>query len=312
MRDPIAPRLLDVLTSPWAIIDEKLREIQAVYFTHLRGEKIDLSSFDAKAKPAAPEDQKPYDVINGVAIIPIDGIIAKKMNLFTKFSGGVSTQLLARDIKSALADPLVTSILLDIDSPGGTVDGTEEIANLIYEARQEGKPIVAYTDGLMASAAYWIGAATDMIYISGETPMVGSIGVVTAHVDYSKYEEKIGVKTTEIYAGKYKRIASEYNPLSQDGRQYLQGQVDYLYSIFADKVASYRKDILSIPESGPIPWAEGEIFTGNQAIVAGLVDGVSTKARLMEQMSDNPVAWIRRERIAADARQIIENRRNHL
>lgn len=296
--DPgLTPRLLDTLTSPWAIMPEKLLEIQAVYFTHLRGGKIDLAGFEEKlGKSPGGAAEKNYDLRQGVAIIPVQGIIAKKMNLFTKISGGVSTQLLKRDIMTAVVDPQVTSIILDVDSPGGTVDGTEELADTISSARAV-KPVIAYTDGMMASAAYWIASASDMIYISGETPVVGSIGVVTAHVDYSAYEEKMGVKTTEIYAGKYKRIASEYSPLSVEGKQYLQDQVDYLYSIFVNKVTSNRPEKMSLPEKGAIPWADGKIFTGIQAIAAGLVDGVSTLDRLIADISANPSAYILRARM---------------
>ena len=295
----LAPRLLDVLTSPWAIVPEKLMEIQAVYFTHLRGGKIDISGMETKlAEPDPAFQQKNYAIIDNVAIIPIQGIIAKKMNLFTKISGGVSTQLLKRDIMDAIADPDVASIFLDIDSPGGTVDGTEELADAIASARAI-KPVVAYTDGLMASAAYWIASSADMIYISGETPIVGSIGVVTAHVDYSGYEEKLGVKTTEIYAGKYKRIASEYSPLSAEGKQYLQEQVDYLYSIFVNKVSTNRSSLF-IPDEGIIPWADGKIFTGFQAKDAGLVDGVSTRDSIIASMSNGSInAMISRKQVAA-------------
>jgi len=274
-------KLLDVLTSPWAIIPDKLLEIQAIYFTHLRGEKINIRELEAKIGEPLQNVERPYQVENGVAIISIDGIIAKKMNLMTQISGGVSTQLIKKDFERALADPDVTAILLDIDSPGGTVDGTEELATAIYEARLEGlKPIVAYTDGIMASAAYWIGSSADGVYISGDTPWVGSIGVVTAHVDYSKWEEKVGIKTTEIFAGKYKRIDSEYAPLSKEGAQYLQDQVDYIYSLFSNSVSRNRE----IPLAALGDWGDGRIFIGKQAIGAGLVDGVSTINQLLSRL----------------------------
>jgi signal peptide peptidase SppA len=316
-------KLLDILTSPWAIMPDKLVEIQSIYATHLRGEKISqtaLSEIEAKLGKPLNNDQKPYQVENGVAIIEIDGIIAKRMNLFTKISGGVSTQLIKSDFLSAMRDTDVKAILLNVDSPGGTVDGTEELAETIYNARLSGdKPIVAYTDGLMASAAYWIASSADKIYISGDTPWIGSIGVVTSHVDYSKYEEKLGIKTTEIYAGKYKRIDSEYNPLSKEGERYLKDQVNYIYTLFVNKVADaknlstqeyidtrdgsvpFNEDILLLKEFARyktidqiraeeefhiyIPWADGKIFIGKQAIEAGLVDGVSTRDRLIERLS---------------------------
>ena len=289
-------KLLDVLTSPWAIIPDKLLEIQALYFTHLRGDKIDIKGIETyTGKPPTNNKEKAYQVENGVAIIPIEGVIAKKMNLFTRISGGTSTQFIQRDFKQAMADPDVSAILLDVDSPGGTVDGTEELAAAIYSARMEDtKPIIAYTDGLMASAAYWIGSATDGIYISGDTPWVGSIGVVTAHVDYSKYEEKIGIKTTEIYAGKYKRIDSEYAPLSKEGAQYIQDQVDYIYSIFSNTVSRNRE--LSIENLAK--WADGRIFIGRQAIEAGLVDGVSTRDRLIQDLATKGKDMVLRASIA--------------
>ncbi len=265
---------------------EKLIEIQQIYATHLKGEKINLAGIESAIGKQLNNEQKPYTIDKGVAIIEIHGVIGKKMNMFTRISGGVSTQILKKDFAEAMADPVVKAVLLDVDSPGGTVDGTEELAQAIYEARQSGeKPIVAYTDGLMASAAYWIASGAERIYISGDTPWIGSIGVVTSHVDYSKWEEKMGVKTTEIYAGRYKRIDSEYAPLSQEGRGYLQSQVDYIYSLFAATVAKARPNLVIDTDEGPIPWADGRIFIGKQAIEAGLVDGVSTRERIIEGLS---------------------------
>jgi len=294
-------KVLDVLTSPWAIIPEKLAEIQAIYATHLHGPKIDIEGIEAQIGKTLNNEQKPYQVVDGVALIEINGVIAKRMNLFTKISGGVSTQIAKRDFEQAFADPEVRAIILVIDSPGGTVDGTEELANAILEARQqEEKPIVAYCDGLMASAAYWIGSAANRIYINGMTAQVGSIGVVATHVDYSEWEKKAGVKTTEIYAGKYKRIASEYEPLSAEGREYMQDHVDYFYSIFVNTMARCRPEKLQIPESGDPSWAEGKIFIGQQAIESGLVDGVSTLEGLIIKLSQGGSNSLLREQIAED------------
>jgi signal peptide peptidase SppA len=206
-------RIIDVLTSPWAIVPEKLFEIQEIYRTHLRGDKIDIEAIEAQTGKPLDNKKERYQIVNDTAIIPIQGVIAKKMNLFTQISGGASTHLVGRDIKEALADDSIKSILLDIDSPGGTVDGTQELGDIVFAGRDK-KPIIAYSDGMIASAAYWIGSAADKIYISGDTIDIGSIGVVASHVDYSEWEKKVGIKTTEIYAGKYKRIASDTKPLS--------------------------------------------------------------------------------------------------
>ncbi len=280
-------KLLDVLCSPWAIILDRLQEIAEVYNTHLRGPKIDLSIF--KTKGDQGDDQRTYQIENGVAIIEMDGIISKAMSFFSFLFGGVSTRGIEADFKKALNDPEVTSILFAIDSPGGTVDGTQELAELIYKSRGK-KPIVAYTDGMMASAAYWIGSAADRIFISGDTTQVGSIGVVAIHQDISKAEEKFGIKTTEIVAGKYKRIASQHAPLTEEGKATIQDIVDHIYSVFVGDVARNR----GVSEEEAVGgMGDGRIFLGKKAIAAGLVDGVSTLENLISRFGPKTSRTIR-------------------
>lgn len=294
-------RILDVITSPWAILPEKLREIQAIYATHLKGDKINIKGIEAQIGRPLNNETTSYQVIDNVAIVELNGIIAKRMNLFTQISGGVSTQIAIRDFQQAFNDPGVTAIILSIDSPGGTVDGTEELANTIYEARQtEAKPIIAYCDGSLCSGAYWIGAAADRIYINGSTQQVGSVGVVATHVDYSEQEKKEGIKTTEIFAGKYKRINTEYAPLTEEGRAYMQDRIDYFYSIFVNTMIRYRPNKLAIPKDGVIPWAEGKVFIGQQAIDNGLVDGVKPLEELIQQLSQEGRTMLIQEQIKED------------
>jgi len=274
-------KLLDILTAPWAIEPAKLLEIQAIYATHLRGEKIDVAAVEKKLGRPLANEPKGYQVIDGVAVLPIEGVIAKRMNMFSQISGGVSTEMAVRDLAAAQQDSAVHSIILAIDSPGGTVDGTQTLATAV---KQSTKPIVSLASGTMASAAYWIGSAANAVYITDSTTNVGSIGVVTSHTDISKAQAAQGIKTTEISAGKYKRIASNYEPLSKEGRQSIQDHVDYLYSLFVDAVASQRgvdaDKVLA-------DMADGRIFIGQQAIDAGLVDGVSTLDALVAQLNTN-------------------------
>lgn len=292
-------KILDIVTSPWAIMPEKLVELQEIYITHLRGEKIDLASVEARLGRPLNNEPRPYEVTDGVAVLAVDGVIAKRLNIFQKISGGVSSELLRRDFAQALADPEVHSIVLYIDSPGGAVDGTQELAREIYEARGAGKNIVAFSDGLMASAAYWIGAQAHRAYISGDTVTVGSIGVVARHIDVSRYEEKIGVKTTEITAGRYKRAASEYEPLTETGRRTIQEMLDHIYGVFLADVSKARPQLSLEPvkqgREETIPWADGRLFLGRQAIEAGLVDGVSTLAAVISDLSTDPARWLAKD-----------------
>ena len=276
-------KLLDVITAPWAIEPAKLLEIQAIYATHLRGEKIDISGVEARIGRPLANEPKPYEVIDGVAVLPVEGVMAKRANMFMQISGGISMEIAARDLQNAVDDPSVHSIILAIDSPGGTVDGTQTFANAITAARAL-KPVVALASGTMASAAYWAGSAAQAVYIVDGTTAVGSIGVVVTHRDMSGAEEKAGIKTTEVYAGQYKRIASAYEPLSKAGRQSIQDQVDYTYALFVGAVAQQR----GVSEEKVLKdMAGGRVFMGQQAIDAGLVDGVSTLGGLVKQLNQD-------------------------
>lgn len=275
--------IFDVLTAPWAIEPSRLIELHAIYGAHARGEAIDIEAVEKRLGRPLANEQKHYEIIDGVAVIQIDGVIAKKMNMFSQISGGASSQMAMRAMDGAVRDEAVHSIMLSYDSPGGTVDGTELFANAVKAARKS-KPVVALGAGTMASAAYWSGSAAQAVYIVDGTTAVGSIGVVAAHQDISAAEAARGIKTTEISAGKFKRIASQYGPLSDEGRESIQGQLDYMYSLFVGAVADHRgvttDKVLS-------DMSDGRIFTGQQAVDAGLVDGIMTFDALIAKLNDD-------------------------
>lgn len=277
-------RVIDILQSPWAILPDKKLEIDAIYLTHLRGEKIDIKGVEAAMGRPLNNAPQGYSVINGVAVLPIEGVVAKRMNLFTHISGGVSSTMLQQELAKALEDPSVQAIILQIDSPGGAVDGTQELANAVFQARGK-KPIVALADGCACSAAYWVAAAADQVFAASDTTMVGSIGVVTSHVDVSAAEAQRGIRTTEITAGRFKRIASQYAPLSPEGRASIQGQLDHIYGVFVDAVGQYRGgiDASVVHET----MADGRVFLGQQAVDAGLVDGIATLDQLISQLTQD-------------------------
>ena len=134
----------------------------------------------------------------------------------------------------------------------------------------------------MASAGVWIGTAADRVLITNKTDIVGSIGVVTQHIDRSERNRKMGIKVTEIFSGKFKRIASDHAPLSEDGREVIQAHLDYIYTIFVETVAEYRgvtvDDVLA-------RMADGRQFIGQQAIDAGLVDDFATLTQLIGRLN---------------------------
>lgn len=282
--------LVDFLCSPWAIMPERLLEIQQIYATHLKGDKIDLEAIEARLGRPLDNEQKEYRIEQGgIAVLPVSGVIANKANMFTRVSGGASAQMLTQQVSGMRADPRVRGVVLDFDTPGGSVFGIPAFAAEIRALASE-KPTVSVSTGMMASAGYWTGSAANAVYISGETDYVGSIGVVATHTYNPR---QAGAQVTEITAGRYKRMASDTAPLTKEGQAYLQSQVDEIYRAFVSAVSENRRvsvdDVLD-------RMADGRVFVGRQALDAGLADGIATVEDMVENMATNPQKYITRNR----------------
>lgn len=283
--------ILELLTGAWAIEPDKLREIQAIYAAHFQGGKTDLQALEARLGRPLANEQKEYTVEpGGIAVLQMSGVIAPKANMFMQISGGMSTQMATRQLQAAMDDPSVRAVVLSIDSPGGNVIGTPEMAAAVRELSAQ-KPIVTHCDGTLASAAYWIGSAANAVYISGSTVQVGSIGVVvdrTYRPDSTQREES-------ITAGRYKRLAKASEPLSDESRAVVQADVDYVYSVFVDDVAAYRA---TTSDAVLERMADGRVFRGQQAIDAGLADGITSLDALVARMAADPTAYAKRRKAA--------------
>lgn len=265
--------LIDMIQDKaWALHPGKLSEINAFLENRLQNPNYSAAE-DIKVLMASndgEEEESPYRVVNGVAIISAIGTVSKRFNMFMKISGGVSTEMLKRNIAMAVEDPKIRGIVIDVESPGGAVDGTKELSDFIFESRAK-KPIVAYANGLMASAGYWFGSAAHAI-VTNETAIVGSIGVALTHYDLSARDKAMGVVRTEIYAGRFKRLASSEKPLTDEGREYLQGMVDQIFSIFVEAVSRNR----GISQEQALAFCNGKEFIGKEALENGLVDRLGT------------------------------------
>lgn len=275
-------RLSDLVGGYWCITDPMMDEIQAIYDAHMRGEKIDIKGVEARIGRPLNNQRADYTVQDGVAIIPMSGVIGPKANLMMEISGGTSAQVLRNQILAAKEDPKVKAAILYADSPGGNVLGIAEGA-AAWRDFAAAKPAITYSDGTLASAAYWWGSAAAKVYISGPMVNVGSIGVRTEHVDTSMRDAASGVKRTIIKAGAYKAVGD--GPMDPQSFEYRQSQVDYLYSLFVDTVAQHRG---TTAERVLADMADGRVFIGQQAIDAGLVDGFASLENLVAQLADNP------------------------
>lgn len=262
-------RIVDILKRPWAIPEANFRSLIDVYGAHISGPKKEA----ALPWQKTPQERASFDMMDGVAVLDAEGPLMKKDDFWTWLIDGTSTETLGMQFMNAINSPNVKAVLLRIDSPGGTVDGTFELVDLIFANRGR-KPVGAYTDGMMTSAAYAIGSAADSVFVSASgTSMVGSIGVIQTHMEFSKALDNMGVKVTHIQAGKYKTVGSPYKPLSDEDKKVMQSDVDYLYSLFVDSVARNRG-----VSSGKVlkDMADAQVFTGKQAVDAGLADGMAT------------------------------------
>lgn len=213
---------------------------------------------------------------NGVAIIPVVGPIFRYANLLTEISGATSTQILATDIRLALDNPAVKSIVLNIDSPGGVASGINELADMIYAGRSQ-KRIVAYIGGTGASAAYWIASAAHEVVVD-DTAVVGSIGVVvevTVDTDAAK-----GPKRYEIVS----RNAPNKRPdlATEQGRAKVGETVDAMATVFESKVA---RNLGVARARVPAMGGHGGLLVGAAAVKSGLAHRLGSLERLIAELS---------------------------
>jgi signal peptide peptidase SppA len=272
--------LLHALDAPWACLPEHHAMVCDLVEAWVRGERVDLGELEARRGDSLPGPVQGYEVRDGVAIIPVMGTMSPRINLMADVSGGVSAELLARDVRAAAADPKVRALILQVDSPGGAVAGTPGAASAVMAVRGR-KPVAALVDGTMASAAYWVGSAAEQVYLSSPVDRAGSIGVIMRHRDTSQAKAAAGVVDTEIVAGRFKNAASDNGPLSETGREVLQRQVDAIYSVFVGDVARQRGRSVDQVVSD---MAEGRVFIGQQAVDAGLADGFASLDDLVGEM----------------------------
>jgi signal peptide peptidase SppA len=210
-------------------------------------------------------------IAGGVAMIPIVGVLQPKSNLITAYFGGTSTSQVESDVRRALADSQVRSIVLLIDSPGGSAMGNEEVARTIYGARGV-KPITAFVRGMAASAAYYIASAADKI-IASPSSLIGSIGTILLHTDGSKYYADWGLKVTPITQGKHKADGNSFEPLTDQSRSTLQEFVDAHGDMFVNAVARHRS---VTPKVVRDQYGQGKVFLADEALRRGMIDAIGS------------------------------------
>lgn len=267
----------------WAIYEPKLEQI--VGFLEQRANGVTLTADDIRAtmrqeesqsfaavlrrQKGSEENEGPL-VIDGVQIMQLYGTLGPRMNLMMEFSGGTSTQQFAADLDRARTNDKVKTVLVEVDSPGGVVSGTEEARQAVLRFKQSGKRIVMFGRNLMASAAYYIGASGSTVVASPSTE-VGSVGVYAIVYTATKAIEEAGLKYYVFRAGDLKAAGNAYEELSADRKAALQKRVDDPYRMFLAAVAEDRGVSVDTVASD---FGKGSVFLAEEAKRRGMIDDV--------------------------------------
>ena len=262
-----------VLNKPLLCTPEYAQTILAVI-----GDRIGVDQ-EAYSPRENPKEKRQLNIQgDGTLVVPVLGAMTHRASFLDAMSGIQSYDNLKAQIQEGLNDPKVKSILLEMDSPGGSVAGAFDFRDYVMSIRGK-KPIYALANDTMASAAYLVGSACDKVYTT-QTGQVGSIGVVALHVDKSKRNEQEGIKPTFIYAGDYKVAGNSNQPLEGDALKYLQQSVDDSYNMFVKAVAEARG-----LDEDVVRETEARVYRGEKAVSKGLADGVRNLDAVLEELA---------------------------
>lgn len=290
--------LAQMKSQPWAMHEDHLAAtLHALQAYGLRGIR-------AAAKPEASR-QTPQSI----RLLRLMGPIVQRAGLLSQLLGWSALQSFNAGLNDAAADETVGQILIELDSPGGSVYGVTETAKAIFQARQR-KPVVAVANSLAASAAYWLGSQADEFFVTpgGE---VGSIGVFATHEDVSDALSKAGINVTLISAGKYKTEGNAYGPLDRDARAHMQSRVSDYYGMFTRDVARGRAVTVDQVRRD---MGQGRLLGADAALAAGMIDGVQTFDQVVQRMvrSARVQPGARNARAVPDARPALAHARRVL
>lgn len=281
---PLAGHPLDIdqYFGLWAIEDARfLQMLDRIGHMDLRTH-VELHAGDSSIS-AAVVRQEQIDQGTTIAVIDIQGTLTKRGS---SLSNAGSLVRLRQTVRAAARDPEIGGILLRIDSPGGTVAGTADLAHEVAAAAAK-KPVYAFAEDLTASAAYWVASQASKVFANNATAMIGSIGTFVGLYDYSGYAAKEGIKAVVIKAGKYKGTGFPGTEITDEQRDYWQQIIDKTQQEFSAGVSAGRK--LSAARVEEL--ADGRVHTAADAKTLGLIDGIQsfdqTLSDLVQQVRSN-------------------------
>ncbi len=274
-------KIPEILAEPWAITSPAFESLVQVAragggFRDAKAAGLGLTP-EALMRMGEDRQADELDVrTDGVAVIPVRGSLTRR----SYWRGDrAAYEWIGARVQEALERYNVKAIVLEVDSPGGQVNGTEELASMIRAARGQ-KPITAYVQGEASSAAYWIASAAERIVV-GRTSMVGSIGVIWSYIDWSAYDARVGIQEIAIVSSQSPDKALD--PKTAHGRARVQTTVDQLAGVFVADVARNR----GVDEPSVLAhFGQGWIRVGQDAVSARMADRVGTFAAAITDEPD--------------------------
>lgn len=239
-----------------------------------------LSSLDTKGIESLL-DEGGVRVQGGIARVPVRGPLVKSVGFIEAILGFSSTTDIQRMVEDAASDESVKQIVLEIDSPGGSVSGMAELADAIYSARDV-KPVIAQVDGVAASGGYWAASQANEIFM-GRMDMVGSIGVRLMLYDFSQMFENEGIEAIPIDTGEFKSAGAFGTEITEAQREDFQRTVDKYFDGFVDAIMRGR----GMSESSVREVGDGRVFVGQEGVDLGLADGIQTLRETLQNLAES-------------------------
>ncbi|MCK5432148.1 MAG: S49 family peptidase, partial [Gammaproteobacteria bacterium] len=251
--------------------------------TLLKNAGVTQKAFDGEEDEEPLDEHFMLDVQGSVGIVSITGSMTHEESRYNRYFGITSYGDIQNALASAVNNAQVSTILMDFDSPGGTVSGISEASDFIAMVDSKHKPVYAYTGSQMTSAAYWLGINGRDVSAS-RMAEIGSIGVIAVHTEFSELMKEIGITPTVLRAGKYKALGNPYEKLSDLAESEIQASLDEAYGFFTDHVASARGvSTQHVRES----MAEGRVFRGERAKELGLIDNVESLNDVVTRLNED-------------------------
>lgn len=267
------------LSQTWAMEEGQHRRMMQVLVRHSDGIRLSDEEIEAATGKGDPSPASSMTIEKGVATIPIHGVIAHRAASVGRISSRVGTSVegIRADLQAALENPNVQSILLDVDSPGGSVAGIDDLAAEIRDAKKV-KPIIAHTDALMASAAYWLASQANKITAT-RSAAVGSIGVIATFMDTHRKMANEGLDPVVVKSAPGKGGTQSNGTLSDADRADIQREVDAFHGLFVESVAAGRG--IGLDEAKAL--GDGRVYVGTEAQARGLVDAIGSRKGAMRE-----------------------------